>query len=89
MPPAISIPTANHITVSKMSTRFASAAISPCDRSHGGARIQPITPPMNMLVLILSPMMMPEPTFRNEMPKPMPTRAENALTDTGIVSTIH
>ena len=89
MPPAISMPTANHITVSRTSTRFASAAMSPCERSHGGARIQPMTPPMNMLVLMRSPMMMPDPMFRNEMPNPMPTRAEKALTETGIVSTIH
>ena len=40
MPPAISIPTANHITASRMSTRCASAASSPCDNSHGGVRIQ-------------------------------------------------
>ena len=34
-------------------------------------------------------MMMPEPMFSSEMPKPMPTRAEKALSVTGIVSAIH
>ena len=37
MPPATSIPTAGHMTSSRMSTRRASGAISPCDSSHGGA----------------------------------------------------
>ena len=46
-------------------------------------------PPISMLALMRRPMMMPEPMLRSETPKPRPTRAENALTTTGMVSTIH
>ena len=89
MPPAISIATANHIVVSRMSTRLASGAISPCCKSHGGASTQPMIPPMSMLALMRRPMMIPEPTLSSERPKPTPARAENAFTTTGIVSLIH
>jgi hypothetical protein len=75
--------------VRRMSTRRESAAINPRSSSHGGRNTHPISAPMNMLVLIRSPMMIPEPMLRNETPKPKPTRAENALTINGIESRTH
>ena len=37
-------------------------------------------PPINMLALIRSPMIIPEPMLSSETPNPRPTRAENAFT---------
>ena len=89
MPPATSMPTAGHMISSRMSTRRASAAISPCDSSHGGAITQPMMPPISMLALIRRPMIMPEPMLSSDTPNPRPTRAENAFTASGMLSTIH
>ena len=68
-----------------MSTRRASAAISPCDSSHGGAITQPMMPPISMLALMRRPMIIPEPMLSSETPNPRPTRAENAFTASGNV----
>jgi hypothetical protein len=46
-------------------------------------------PPINMLALMRSPMMMPEPMLRSDTPKPRPTRPEKSLTTSGIASRIH
>ena len=89
MPPATSIPTAGHMISRRMSTRRASAAISPCDSSHGGAITQPMMPPISMLALMRRPMIIPEPMLSSETPNPRPTRAENAFTASGMLSTIH
>jgi hypothetical protein len=75
------------MTVSRMSTRLASGAISPWRSSHGGNRTQAISAPIIMLALTRSPMMMPDPMLSSETAKPTPARAEKALRVTGMAST--
>ena len=46
-------------------------------------------PPISMLALMRRPMIIPEPMLSSETPNPRPTRAENAFSASGMLSTIH
>ncbi len=59
MPPATSMPTDGHMTSSRMSTRRPSAAMQALVAAATAAQHPGMMPPISMLVLTRSPMMIP------------------------------